>query len=461
MANWRFVTIAALPLCESPLHYAQIKKYILDLFMQLNALSTPVKQSIAIALIGGLAACTGNDSSSTFSPAPVIDPVEVDKAIGEVDWDQTNQVEMASHAYRAIARHSMLATLYSGKSAVFSTFINIVNGSRNRSCNISGSIDADLLEKQCQNASNGDVPCTAINTDNGEKEPNPDASIIISEQRAIFYSCQDGISSGAYFHGPLRVIVKDDTSVDDQFMSTTTISAVAEVSKQDEKGKFILDADNKIVKETVTDFLYQSESFAFFIGHEYNLETTYDTSADRLTSPVDLSECTVADKTVDGVVKVGTGTSIVVQEAMKTDLVAALQDSFPQSSLGPRFPYTEFTDLNLTAINSDFGCVDHNDDSNVINESLRYKTTYTLSTKIASKALGSDTQFDWAGLVIPSNQEKVDGTITLTHTNSGSTPYEVTVAFDGKGGVTVSNGANIGPSMTVQEFLDKSKAELE
>mgnify|MGYP000371488432 FL=1 len=403
----------------------------------------------------GLIACSGNDTSSTFTPTVVIDPIEVDKTIDPLDWDQNNEVEIASHAYRAVARHSMLATLYSGRSAIFSSFINLVNGSRVRDCNISGSIDADELDRQCQNVSDEEVPCTVTNTDNGEEESNPLAVFQSKEQRAVFYRCQDGATEGLYFDGPLRVIVDDDYSVSDIYTATTTISAVAEISKQDENGDFILDDNDEVEKVNATDFLYQNESYAFFIGYEYNLDIIYDTSSDRLTFPIDLSECTTADKTVDGVFI--QGTLIVTQEIMRTDFVAALQESYPLPSSGPQFPYTEFTDLDLVASNDNFRCEDLNDDTDVINESLRYDTTYTLSTKIASKILGQNTQLDWSDLVIPSDQENIEGTITLTHTNTDANDYLISVVFDGLGGVTVNGG----PSMSVDDFLSQSELESE
>ena len=349
----------------------------------------------------------------------------------------------------------MLATLYSGRSAIFSSFINLVKGSENRNCAVSGSIDADLFEKQCQDASDDDVSCTITNTDTGEEESNPLAVFQSTEQRAVFYQCQDGATEGLYFDGPLRVIVEDDYSVSDIYTATTTISAVAEISKQDENGDFILDDNDEVEKVNATDFLYQSESYAFFIGYEYNLDVIYDTSSDRLTSPNDLSECTTADETVDGVFT--QGTSIVTQEVMRTDFVAALQESYPLPSSGPQFPYTEFTNLDLVASNDNFHCEDLNSDTAVVNESLSYDTTYTLSTQIASLILGQNTQFDWNDLLIPTDQENVEGTITLTHTNADTNDYLVSVVFDGLGGVTVNGG----PSMTVEEFLSQSELETE
>lgn len=426
--------------------------------MQLNALLHPLKLTAAIALVsslGTLTACSGNSSSTSSVSSAVIDPIEIDKTLGVVDWDQNNEVEMASHAYRAVARHSMLATLYSGRSSIFSSFINLVSGSSARNCNVSGSIDADLFEKQCKDASDDDVSCTITNTDTGEEESNPLAVFQSTEQRAVFYQCQDGATEGLYFDGPLRVIVEDDYSVSDIYTATTIISAVAEISKQDENGDFILDDNDEVEKVNATDFLYQSESYAFFIGYEYNLDVIYDTSSDRLTSPNDLSECTTADETVDGVFT--QGTSIVTQEVMRTDFVAALQESYPVLSSGPQFPYTEFTNLDLVASNNNFRCEDLNDDTAVVNESLSYDTTYTLSTQISSLKLGQDTQFDWNDLVIPTDQENIEGTITLTHTNADANDYLVSVVFDGLGGVTVNGG----PSMTVEEFLSQSELETE
>lgn len=397
----------------------------------------------------GLVACNGNDSTTTLGPPPVIDPIDVDKTIEPVHWDQNNQVEMASHAYRAIANHGMLATLYSGQSAIFTSFINIVKGTRQRNCNASGLIEAPLLDTVCKNSANNIVDCTTTN-ESGSLVANTDAVITIKEQKAVFYQCQDGINAGVYFDGPLRVITQDDFSVDDVYTSTTTISAVAEISKQGENGQFELDANDEVVKVPATDFLYQNETNAFFISYEYNLATEYDLTETRLSSR-GITECTTADKTVNGVFK--QGTSIVAKEVLSTDRVAGLQGPNPQ------FPYTEFTDLELVATNHNFECKDIDGLSENGNEALRYKTTYSLKTNIASKALGDNTQFEWSNLVIPSYNDQgqfVGGEITLTHTNidenSVESDFIVSAVFDGEGNVSVNNV----PAGTVKEFLDKS-----
>jgi hypothetical protein len=396
----------------------------------------------------GLVACSGNNSSTTLGPPAVVDPIVVDKIIAAVEWSQNNEVEMASHAYRSVARHSMLATLYSGRSAVFSSFITIIQGTRDRSCNASGSMDAVDLEAVCQDVNDDEVSCTI--TENDKKVSNPDVVVKTTEQSAIFYRCQDGITSGSYFDGPLRVIVKDDFSVDDVYTATTTVSAEALVSKQGDNGKFVLDNNDQVVKVPATDFLMQNELNTFFMSYEYNLAIEYDTSSDRLTTR-GITECTTEDSTVDNVLI--PGTSIVTQEVLSTDFVAGLQEPNPQ------FPYTEFTDLDLIATNDNFRCEDIDGNAGNGNEGLRYDTTYSLATKIESKALGKDTQFDWANLVIPTDQGNIDGTITLTHTNQSPivANYPVTVVFDGIGNVTVNNG----PQMTVQEFLDISKVDAE
>jgi hypothetical protein len=402
-----------------------------------------------ILIVGGaagLVACSGNNSSTTLGPPAVVDPIVVDKIIAAVEWNQNNEVEMASHAYRSVARHSMLATLYSGRSAVFSSFITIIQGTRDRSCNASGSMDAVDLEAVCQDVNDDEVSCTI--TENDKKVSNPDVVVKTTEQSAIFYRCQDGITSGSYFDGPLRVIVKDDFSVDDVYTATTTVSAEALVSKQGDNGKFVLDSNDQVVKVQATDFLMQNELNTFFMSYEYNLAIEYDTSSDRLTTR-GITECTTEDSTVDNVLI--PGTSIVTQEVLSTDFVAGLQEPNPQ------FPYTEFTDLDLIASNDNFRCEDIDGNAGNGNEALRYDTTYSLATKIESKALGKDTQFDWANLVIPADQGNIDGTITLTHTNQSPivANYPVTVVFDGIGNVTVNGG----PQMTVQEFLDISKMD--
>jgi hypothetical protein len=412
--------------------------------MQLNALLTPLKLSAAITLVGLLTACSGNDSSTSSGPAPVITPIEIDKTIVAVDWDQNNEVEMASHAYRAIARHSMLATLYSGHSVVFTSFINLVKGSRDRNCNESGSIDAELMDAECKNISDEVVSCTV--EEDAIEVANPDVVLTTVEQSSIFYQCQDGVTLGSYFNGPLRVVLKDDISVVDIYKNTSTISAVAEVSQQGENGNFLLNEDDEVIKIPATDFLMQNEVNTFFKTHEYNLVTVYDTASDRLASR-NISECTTADETVEGVFK--QGTSIVTQEVLETGFVAGLQEPSPQ------FPYTEFTDLDLIAAKDNFRCEDVDGSGENGNESLRFDTSYSLVTKIESKALGENTQFDWTDLLIPTDQKDVEGIITLTHTNQNTVNYVVTVVFDGVGGLTVNGG----PQMTVQEFIDLSKAE--
>ncbi|MEH6449297.1 MAG: hypothetical protein V7765_11545 [Oleispira sp.] len=400
--------------------------------------------SLAIALVG----CSANDSSTTIGAAPVIDPIEVNKTIAALDWDQNNEVEMASHAYRAVARHSMLATLYSGQSAIFTSFINLVQGSRDRSCNASGSIDAVLVEPVCKNAASAVVPCTITDEAENKIVANPDVAITTTEQSAIFYRCQDGITSGSYFDGPLRVVLEDDFSVDGIYKNTTTVSAVSQVSQQSENGKFVLNSDDEVVKVDATDFLMQNEFNTFFMSYEYNLTTSYDTSIDRFDSP-DISECTTADVVVEGVVT-KLGTSIVTREVLETNLVAGLQEPSPQ------FSYTEFTDLDLIATKTNFRCEDIDEDAVNGNESLRFNTSYSLATKIESKALGTDTQFSWTDLVIPTDQKNIEGTIVLTHTNQDTSSHVVTVVFDKLGNLTV----NAGLAMTVQEFLNLSKAEV-
>ncbi len=398
----------------------------------------------AMALVLGLIGCEGNNSTMTQGGSPVIIPIEIDKTIEALDWDQNNEVLMASHAYRSIANNSMLATVYSGQSAIFKGFISLVQGSRDVNCNVSGSIDAQVDDNICRDVNDAEVACK---TDSGEA--NPAAKVVSSEQRAIFYQCQNGIFSGQYFHGPLRVVKTDDTRVENVYINETKISAFAEVNQQDENGNFVFNADNEVVKVQATDFLLQDEYNTFFMSYDYDLKTEFDTSSDRF-STRGIEECTEDDKEepVEGSNETVfvPGTSIVTQETLSSDRAAALQQPSPQ------FSYTEYTDLSLIAVNDNFRCEDLNSDNDIVNESLRYDTTYTLATKVESKALGKDTQLNWADLVIPADRKNIEGTITLTHTNQDTSEYKVTVVFDGMGAVTVNNGS----SMTVAEFLAKS-----
>jgi len=411
---------------------------------------------MGLAITAMLVGCEGNSSTTSLRTVPVIVPITVDKEIAAVDWDQNNEVVMASHAYRAIARNSMLATVYSGQSAIFKSFISIITGSRDSQCDVSGSIDAVLASSVCTDENDAEVSCTI--EDGEDIITNPAVKITNTEQSAIFYQCQNvlytGVYSGRYLNGPLRVVVTDDFSVANVYTNTSKISAVAQVSQQDENGKFVLNDDDEVIKVQATDFLLQDEYNTFLISHDYDLQVQYDTRSDRLTSR-SISECTTEDKTeaVPGSDELvfKPGTSIVTEEKISSDQVAALQEPTPQLS------YTEYTDLNLVAVKSNFRCEDLNDDTVIVNESLRYDTAYNLMVNLESKALGENTVLSWTDLVIPTNQKNIEGTITLTHTNVGASLHVVTVVFDGIGNLTV----NSGPQMTVQEFLDKSKLVVE
>ena len=413
------------------------------------------KSPVLIGLVAALAlaGCEGNSSSSSTGPLAVITPIKIDKTIADVDWNSANPEQLqkyASHAYRAIAQHSMLATVYSGQSGIFKSFISLVQQSRNRSCNVSGSMVAELETRVCEDGT-GEVDCKQA-----DGSANPDASITTTGLSSVFYQCQDGEYYGRYLNGPLKVLVKDDFSVQDTYTNTSTISAEAMINKQNPDGSFVTsinsDGDTVVDTEEATDFLFQNDYNAFLISHEYNLETVYDTSDDRLAFDSS-EECTTADKTENG--KTTLGTSIVTKEAITSDKVAALQDLGERSTVGPQFPYTEFTDLELVATKDNYRCEDLNDKAG--KESLRHDTTYSLTTKISSKVLGKDTQFDWTELDIPYQEgEYVKGTITLTHTNSDNSDIVVTAAFDGNGNVSLTPS---GSSLSVEEFLALSKPE--
>ncbi|NRA24728.1 MAG: hypothetical protein HRU08_09685, partial [Oleispira sp.] len=139
---------------------------------------TPILVGLVIAI--GLVGCEGNSSTTILGGSPVITPINIDKSILALDWDQNNEVEMASHAYRAIVRNSMLATIYSGQSAVFKSYISLVQGSRDIQCNVSGSIDASLAKSVCTDENSVEVSCTL---EEDEKTiPNPAVKITNTEQ---------------------------------------------------------------------------------------------------------------------------------------------------------------------------------------------------------------------------------------------------------------------------------------
>ena len=406
-------------------------------------INTVCKSTLALVVLAasslGMGGCSGNSNSTSSIGSPVITPITVDKTITDVEWDANNQLEVASHAYRSIAKNSMLSTLYSGQSAVFSSFITLVQGSRDRSCNSSGSIDATLAARECKNSADAVVDC----------ETATDIVKTSTVQSAIFYRCQDGTISGNYFDGPLVVESTTDISVANERTVGTRISARAEVRDVGDNGKFVTNDDGSPAFVDATDFLQQNDVVTFFMTHDLVLETKFNNAANRYEN---LEACTTPptdDKP---------GTAIPKSETLRTnspdtDKVAFLQQDTPY------LPYVEFENVELSRSFDAHKCVERVVDG----ESEFYldydRSHFDLTAKVASKAMGTQTDFFWRDLVIPTDQKNVEGTLTLTHTNptgSAAPTTVVTLEFNGDEPVTISD-ANGSTSMSLSKLLEHSK----
>lgn len=395
-------------------------------------INTVCKSTLALVVLAasslGMVGCSGNSNSTSSIGSPVIAPITLDKAITDVEWDANNQLEVASHAYRSIAKNSMLSTLYSGQSAVFSSFITLVQGSRDRSCNSSGSIDATLAARECKNSTDAVVDC----------ETATDILKTSTVQSAIFYRCQDGITSGSYFDGPLVVETTTDISVADERTVGTRISARAEVREVGVNGQFVTNDDGSPAFVDATDFLQQNDVVTFFMTHDLVLETKFNNADNRY---IGLEACTTPP-TDDN-----PGTAIPLSETLRTnspdtDKVAFLQQDTPY------LPYVEFENLELSRSFSGHVC----DEGKLIYDRSKFDLTAT----VASHNMGTETTFFWRDLVIPTDQKNVEGTLTLTHTNptgSAAPTTVVTLEFNGDETVTVNASSPLG----LQELLDYSK----
>ena len=378
-----------------------------------------------------MAGCSGNSSSSSINNSAYIEPAQIDKTISELEWDDNNRLEMASHAYRSIALNSLLASMYSGQSAVITTFITLVQGSRTRDCNLSGSIEAELASLQCTNGSDEVVNCDTAN----------DIVKTSLEQSAVFYRCQDGVVSASYFDGALTVDSTTDLSTADVRTVATRISAQAEIKKLDDRGEFVRDENGDIERIQSTDYLQQTELVTFFLSRDLILETQFDDSADRYSG---LEACTTAP-TDDS-----TGTAIPLAEALKTngaDKFAVLQGD------SPYLPYVEFNNLNLGRSFSNHRC----EGTELVYDSSAFDLT---ADNVASAAMGDNTQFFWRDLVIPSDQKNVEGTLMLTHNNpSGSASPTTNINLNFNGDETVTIDGTV--TLTLSELLAYSAKPVE
>jgi len=415
-----------------------------------------------------LSACSGNTSSSSTIDEAVVTPVKINEALtGKVttgdntqwDWDAADQDSMKlklSHAYRSVLNNSFLATLYregdpdtsANLLGGFSTFINLFK------------VDSPVSD------------CFVSGTRQGTVDANGD-------QTAIFVQCQNG-SNGtpSYFDGAFATqllgshLPADESDIELWEEETN----VQKLSSHGTRTVTEQDGNGDLVEKTIqiTEFLTQNNAYTFYFGGDYNQNTVFDVRTDRFTNPQapnteDISGCTTDDVFLgSGSDKTANRTSAIIKGKSITSNAGEVLAAYQQ---GPDFEYVEYTDMTLGATNYVYTC----DGSNLSLD--RAGTQYSFTSKLASKEFGYErttttdgdgndqhtfapiTDMTWTGLRIPTFKDnqahRVEGTITLVHTNDDDTDITVKAVFDGDGNVQVTDGADapMGAAMTVSEFL--------
>lgn len=356
--------------------------------------SRPALLGLVISL--GLMGC-GNNSSTSFGPSVVIKPVEVDKTIAAVDWNAGNEDLMASHAYRAITKNAMIKTAFTNQLSSFDLLANLFRLTDIRSCAVSGQMTAENPSDECTLANGDTTPCDG-------------QSVVISKNTQISRAmvCQD---NGKYFDGFFNIVKTTDESVSGEIQTSTTISSVGEIPELDGNGEPVFDVHGDQEFEEITDYLFQSESTAFFFDQEYESYVNFLTAD---------NDYPCGDKKY---------TQVEVQ-GIRSDEVGA----FESDGTTPYYLYTKFTDLDMASTPTE-GC---NPD-----DSLKVDYAYSFTATMESAAMGggdnAKTQADWPDMEmsvagIPS------GTLTLVHENtSPASTYTVILDFNDPGNVKLSS----------------------
>lgn len=386
--------------------------------MQLNALLKPLKLSAAISLVGLLAACSGNSSSTSSGPAPVIAPIVVDKTIAEVEWTAADYDIHASHAYRVITKNSMLRLVFTNQLAAFDTLVNLFRVDSNRDCNISGRMVAEQLGEICYEVEGGD-PTTCVD----------DSLIRENTQKSQGIACQDGTVAGQYFDGFFNATARIDIKTPGESRTSTTLSAVDRAPTFDGNGDPILNEDGDPVLKDFTDYLFQSDTSIFFFDHQYE-------------SYVDFSD----DELICG----DSEFSQVVRQGMRSDLVGTQEGDGTDNF----YLYTELTNLLLEATPT-YTC-------DIPTEKVTTDYSYSLTTTMANAGMGGGTDRNtvatWPDMMI-SLAGTPSGTLTLVHQNAAAVFVTVTVTFNGDT-VTVADGAT-SVTHSLADFLALSEPGAE
>lgn len=384
--------------------------------MQLNALLNPLKLSAVISLVGLLAACSGNNSSSSSGSGLVIKPVVIDKTIAEVEWGPSNYQANASHAYRVITNNSMLKLVFTNQLAAFDTLVSLLRVDSNRNCDVSGRMVAELIPDVCYEA------------DGTTKTPCIDSSVIReSVQKSQGIACQDGNSvGGKYFDGFFNAIAKTDLTDPAEDRISTTISAIGQAATYDANGNLILDEFGDPVLKDFTDYLFQSDTSTFFFDNEYESYVDFSTT-----------DLTCGDKVYKQ----------VDQQGIRSSEVGTQEGD----GVNNFYLYTQFTDLDLQAIPVE-----------TCGENDKQVVTYTYNLTadtMANAAMGGgadrNTSVAWPNMGITLKGEP-SGVMTLVHENAAG-DYTVTVDFNTEGQVTLTPDSGASTTLTLSEFLALSK----
>jgi hypothetical protein len=354
---------------------------------------------IFITLVSvGLVACTGNNSSTTVGLLALIDPIDVNKTINTVEWNQSNDVKMASNAYRAISKNSPIRTVFTNKLVPLDLSVDLFPLLEDRNCRISGRIDFEIPSRECFDESGtNEVNCG-----------DDDALIIINSQLSEAIACQDGYIFGQYIDGFFNIIRRIDLTESTEFRTSTTLSAIDKTSALDES-----DVTQR------SDYLFQNEVSILFFDNKYE---TY----------VDLTTC-------DN----GRLFGKVARTGIRSPDVGFLEGD----GTDQYYPYTKFTALDLVSIPVDV--CDGNEDY-----------TYSLSATMANAAMGGgvdrNTQATWSNMDI-SLAGKPSGILTLIHENADG-DYELTLDFNTEGQVTIDLPSSNNPiTQLLADFLALSQ----
>jgi hypothetical protein len=353
---------------------------------------------IVIALVAaGLVACTANNSSTTVGLSALIDPIEVNKTISTVEWNQSNEVEMASNAYRAISKNSPIRAVFTNKLVPLDLSVDLFPLLADRNCRISGGIDFEIPSRECFDESG----TTKVDCADGN------ALIIIDSQLSEAVACQDGNIFGQYIDGFFNIIRKVDYTEGSEIRTSTTLSAINTTSTLDE-----IDVNQG------SDYLFQNNVSILFFDNEYE---TY----------IDLTTC---DNSVD---------HRIARTGIRSPNVGFLEGD----GTGNYYPYTKYIALDIVSIPDDV-CDDNED------------YTYSLSAIMANAAMGGgmdrNTQASWSNMDI-SLAGKPSGILTLTHKNEDG-DYELTLDFNTEGQVTIDIPSSNNPiTLLLAEFLALSQ----